>query len=143
MEHGLRYQAGGRSVETRFKPGNVSSNTLPVGAYRVTTDGTLQRKIGNAPGGPHKRWRSVAELVWIEHRGPVPPGHVVRFLPGCRTTDPEQVTPDKLECVSLADNLRRNSVHRYPKEVARLIQLKGAVNRQVNRINRESKESTS
>lgn len=142
---GTHFYPGGRCAETQFRPGHVSANTEPIGALRLESkSGLLQRKISNDPGGPNKRWRSVHELVWIEHRGPVPPGHLVVFRPGQRTTEPEQITLDRLECISRAENMRRNSAHtRYPPEVARLIQLKGAIHRQVNRIQRESEEIAS
>ena len=45
----------------------------------------------------------------------------------------EEITLDKVECISLAENMRRNSCHQYGKEIARLIQLRGAVSRQINK----------
>lgn len=41
--------------------------------------------------------------------------------------------------MSRHENMRRNSYHtNYPPEVARLVQLKGAISRQVNRIKKEA-----
>ena len=121
------------SEATQFKPGGKPSQTLPVGSYRVTKDGTLQRKIGEEPGGPSKRWRSVHELVWVEANGPVPQGHIVVFRRGCKTTIKEEITIDKVECISRAENARRNNASRDPALI-KLYQLKGAITRQVNRI---------
>lgn len=124
------------SQATQFKPGGKPMQTLPVGSHRITKDGTLQRKIGEEPGSPHKRWRSVAELTWIEANGPLPPGHIVVFRPGMRTAVLEEITLDKVECISRAENARRNHARTDP-ELIKLYQLKGAITRQVNRIVRE------
>ena len=137
---GLHYVTGGRSAETRFKPGNKSHTTLPVGSYRINPDGHLQQKIGEASGSNSKRWRNVAELVWVQAHGPVPPKHIVIFKPGMRSAVLEQITLDRVECISLAENARRNHPRNKSPELAKLVQLKGAITRQVNRINREANE---
>lgn len=119
--------------ETRFKPGHMPRNTHPIGSYRLDKDGTLQRKVSNASGNNSKRWRSVHELVWVEAHGPVPPKHIVVFKPGMRTNELEQITVDKVECISLAENMKRNTLHNLPKEVAQLVLLRGALQRQINK----------
>lgn len=134
------FDAGGRSAETRFKAGGKPHTTMPVGSYRINKDGHLQRKIGEASGANHKRWRNVAELLWIEANGPVPEGHIVIFCPGMRTAVLEEITLDRIECISRADNARRNHPSNKSPELARLVQLKGAITRQVNRIAREAEE---
>lgn len=137
---GLSYDTGGRSVETRFKPGHKPCTTLPVGSYRLNPDGHLQRKVGEASGNNSKRWRNVAELVWVQAHGPVPPKHIVIFKPGMRSAVLEQITLDRVECISLAENARRNHPRNKSPELAKLVQLKGQITRQVNRIHREAKE---
>ena len=129
---GTHFTAGGRSAETRFREGQSPHNTLPIGSHRVTKDGTLQRKISNAKGNNSKRWRGVHELVWIEVHGPVPAAHIVVFKSGMRTAQLEHITIDRVECISLAENMRRNSFHRYPQPIPKLIQLRGALQRQIN-----------
>lgn len=122
---------------TRFKPGSKPAQTMPVGSYRINPDGHLQRKIGEEPGASHKRWRNVAELVWIAANGPLPPGHIVVFKRGMRTAVLEEITLNKVECISRAENARRNHANKDP-ELIKLYQLKGAITRQVNRIIRET-----
>lgn len=143
---GTNYQAGGRSEQTRFKPGNQPHTTQPVGSYRIVTHQRtgaqhLERKTSEAQGANHKRWTPVARLVWEAANGPVPPGHIVVFKPGQRTVVLEQITLDRLECITRRENARRNHpATRYP-ELAKLIQLKGAITRQVNRITKEAHAS--
>lgn len=123
---------------TWFQKGQRSPTTVPIGSLRISKDGLLQRKISNDAGSNSQRWRSVHELVWVEANGPVPPGHIVIFKPGMKTIDPEQITIDKVECISRAENARRNH-QRLGADLIRLYQIKGAITRQVNRINREHK----
>lgn len=131
---GKSFEAGGRSAETRFKSGNRPHTWLPVGSYRVTRDGSLQRKISDEPGNNSKRWRGVHELVWVDQNGPVPNGHIVVFKPGMRTTTAEEITAEKVECISFAENMRRNTLHRYPKEITHAIQVRAALNRRIRNV---------
>jgi hypothetical protein len=131
------WQAGGRAKETQFKPGNTPHTELPVGSYRFDKQGTLQQKIGTAKGSNSKRWRGVHELVWVAANGPVPPGHICVFKPGLRTTVLEEITADRVDCISFAENMRRNSYHnRYPKEIGLAIQARGALIRKIRRVER-------
>jgi hypothetical protein len=87
------------------------------------------------PGPNHHRWVPVARLVWEAAHGPVPPGHIVVFKsPALRTVVLEQITLDKLDCITRAEHARRNHPRNKHPELGRLIQLKGAITRQVNRI---------
>jgi hypothetical protein len=52
----------------------------------------------------------------------------------------EHITVDRLECISQAENGRRNAPTVKHPEVARLIQLKGAITRQVNRITQQDSQ---
>jgi hypothetical protein len=122
------------SKPTQFKPGQMPHNTHPIGSYRVTKDGTLQRKISNAKGSNSVRWRGVHELVWVEANGPVPAGHIVVFKPGQRTGKLEEITASRVECISFGENMRRNTVHNLPPELVKAVQLIGALNRKINNV---------
>lgn len=137
---GTNYTAGGRSAETRFKPGCKPFTTLPVGMYRLC-DGWLQRKTSEEHGPNHKRWTPVTRLVWEAANGPVPKGSIVVFRPGRATNVLELITLDAVECITRAENARRNHPKNRSLEMARLYQLKGAITRQVNRINKEAEQA--
>jgi hypothetical protein len=138
------WQAGGRSTETQFKKGRKpeeSRNYVPIGSHRTSKDGYLERKVSDDPGVyPARRWVAVHRLVWEAANGPIPTGHIVVFKPGTATTNPEQITLDKLDCITRGENMRRNSFRTRNPELAGLYQLKGAINRQLNRIKREANE---
>lgn len=136
------WNSGGRSAETRFKAGNMSGasqhNYKPIGSLRISADGHLERKMNDTHPVPARRWVGVHRLVWEAEHGPIPAGHVVRFKDGAHTTNEAEITIDKLECITQRENMLRNSNWtKYPPEIARLVQLKGAINRQVNRIAKE------
>ncbi len=135
--------APGRMAETQFKKGSMSGaaqhNYVPIGTERISKDGYLERKVTDDHPVPARRWVAVHRLVWEATHGPVPPGHAVAFLPGRRTADASAITLDAIELVSRRELMRRNSYHtNYPKEVAQLIQLKGALNRKINRRSKQA-----
>lgn len=128
---------------TQFKkgrPAQEARNYVPIGSLRICADGYLERKLTDDPGiVPARRWVAVHRTVWEAAHGSVPAGHIVVFRPGRKTTDLEKITLDALELLTRAENMRRNSVHsKYPPEVARLVQLRGALTRQINRKAKEA-----
>ncbi len=136
----------GRGVETRFRkgrPATAARNYIPIGGLRVTKDDTLERKVTDDPRlAPARRWVSVARLVWEAAHGPIPPKHVVRFKDGMHTAQEAEITPDRLECISMSENMARNSYHNYPAPIPQIIQLRGALNRKINNRTRKHEEAT-
>jgi hypothetical protein len=138
---GTHFVAGGRSAQTRFRKGQTPHNEQPIGALRISSENMLERKMNNNKGANHVRWIPVSRLVWEAAHGKVPPNHFVIFKPGMRTTELDKITLDKLECVTRAENARRNSIWRHGREMGALYQLKGAITRQVNRIAKQTKKT--
>jgi hypothetical protein len=136
---GLHYDPGG-DKRTRYQPGNISGRAaqllLPVGSERVNTDGVLVRKVSDTLLPVHHRWRAVHRLVWEAAHGAVPAGHVVAFRPGRRTTDVALIALDALELLTRVQMMQRNTLHRYGPEVARAVQMGGALTRQINKFNK-------
>lgn len=131
---GREFNPGGRSHETRFKPGQKPHTWNPIGHERVTKDGYRERKMTDT-GTTRHDYVGLHILLWREFNGEVPDGCAIVFRDGNK----QNITIGNLECVTRAELMRRNSYHnRYPKEVALLIQLRGAVNRQINK-RRETK----
>jgi hypothetical protein len=127
---------------TQFKPGRPACearNYRSIGSVRINGDGYLERKITDDPQiAPARRWVAVHRLVWEAAHGPMPEGHVVVFREGKRTTDIAQLTVDAVELVSRKELMSRNTLHNLPKPIAELIQLRGALNRQINRKAKEA-----
>lgn len=128
---GKSYSAGGRSAETRFKPGHRPQTWVPVGTEALDKDGYRKRKVRDdaPPGWSRRNWKYVHVLLWEEHHGPVPPGHAVIFINGDKT----DIRIDNLALASRADLMRKNTVHNLPRPLAEVIQLRGALQRQINK----------
>lgn len=143
---GKHVVAGGRSAETRFKPGTMPHTWMPVGSYRVVRNAKrpdqvhVEQKVAETPGPNNLRWTPVTRLVWERAHGPVPEGSIVVFKPGMKTLVPEAITLDRLECITKKENARRNHPRVRDPELGRLVALKGAITRQVNRIKRNAEE---
>ena len=139
--------APGRMAETQFKPGQRSGkaaeNWVPIGTIKADTEGFLRIKVREAVHGAEatgfgntKVWPLLNRHVWEQHKGPIPPGHVVAF----KDKNRNNCDIDNLELLSLKDNMARNTIWNpvnMPKEIAELIQLKGAINRQINKQKEE------
>lgn len=130
-------EAPGDMAKTQFKKGreaHEARNYRPIGSLRLSKDGCLERKVTDDPSlVPARRWVGVHRLVWMQAHGPIPEGHAVVFKPGRRTAVLEQITPDAVECISQRELMARNTVHNLPKELVELVQLRGALNRQINK----------
>lgn len=128
---GTHFTAGGRSAETRFKPGQRPHTWRPIGSERVM-DGYLQRKVTDTGYTP-RDWKGVHTLNWEAVHGLVPPRHAL----ACRDGNKQNVAPENWELVTRAELMRRNTIHRYPKEIALAVQLRGALVRKINRMTKE------
>lgn len=139
---GTHFTAGGRSAETRFKPGrpaHEARNYQPIGSLRITRDGILERKITDDPAlYPARRWVAVHRLVWIAAHGDVPKGHIVAFKPGRKTTDPARIALDDVELITMAENMRRNSVHNLPPALKEVVDLKRRLARRITTLERKA-----
>lgn len=132
--------APGRMAETQFKKGRAASeahNYLPIGSERLSEDGYLERKVTDDPAlVPARRWVAVHRLLWIEVNGSIPDGHLVEFRDGDKT----HIAIDNLELVSRVEHMRRHTVHNLPPELAQVVQLKGALQRRINKLESQREE---
>lgn len=131
--------APGRMKDTQFKRGTrkgmAEKNWCPVGTIRKDAEGYLRIKLrewsrGERFGfGNTSIWPLLHRHEWVKVNGQIPKGHILVF----RDKDRSNCSLENLELITLEENMRRNSYHRYGKEIAQVIQLRGAINRQINR----------
>lgn len=119
-------QMGGE--KTQFKKGNRPHTWVPVGSERITKDGIRQRKVSDTGHGP-RDWRSVHSIVWEQHHGPIPAGHLVVFKDRDRTN----IVIENLELITRGENARRNSIHNLPPEIKGAIYAVTALKRGIKR----------
>lgn len=130
---GTHWTAGGRSKLTRFKKGHRSARwpleDYQIGALRINSDGQLDIKVREGL----RAWDCMARFVWTTERGPIPKNGVIRTLNG----DIHDPRIENLRLTTRGELMRENTYHRYPKAIGRLIQLRGALQRQINRREKE------
>lgn len=130
---------------TQFKPGRKpeeARNYRPVGSVRVTRDGHLERKVTDDTSVyTARRWVAVHRLVWESVNGPVPKGMIVVFRPGMATTDPDLITIDRVELITRAENMARNTIHARNEELRELSVLKRRLTRAVNKRIRHEEQA--
>ena len=120
-----------------FQSGNMPQTWKPIGTERRDKDGHMLRKVSDTRN-KKADWQPLKNIAYIAHFGEIPSGLFVV----CKDRNPDNLSPDNLAAVTRAENMRLNSFRtRYP-ELAKLYQLKGAINRQVNQINRKNEQST-
>ena len=127
----------GRMAQSQFKKGQRPSNWMPIGSYRVNNEGELQIKYADVPGPYWLRWREVRRDIWEAAHGPVPEGMVLAWKAGRKTTDLALITADALECISKAENMRRNTIHNLPEPLREVAQLRGRLTRAIREREKE------
>lgn len=112
---------------TFFQKGHTSANHKSIGYERINKDGYIEVKIAEP-----NVFRAKHRIVWEETFGSIPTGYNVQFRDGNR----QNLSPDNLYLISRSEQLKKeNSMYaRYPKELQRVIQIKGALQRQINKI---------
>lgn len=129
----------GRMRETQFKRGVRHGAAVdlykPIGTERTSKDGYLERKVNDSLP-LQRRWRAVHLVLWESEHGPVPKGHAIAFKNGDKT----DIRLENLECISRRELMARNTVHNLPKPVAQVVQLLGALHRQIHRREKHGEE---
>lgn len=116
-----------RTKATRFKAGQLPHNTKHDDCISIRPDnrGVKYKFIRLSQGN----WIPLHRHVWQQANGPIPRHMKLIFRDGntlnCDLANLELLTPAEL--------MLRNTVHNYPKPIAQAIQLRGALNRKINR----------
>lgn len=109
---------------TQFKPGNCPPNFKPVGSEAIRNDGYIYLKLAN----PNK-WQAKHRYLYEQARGKIPRGFKVRFKDGNRLN----FDLTNLELISNRKLMLLNTIHNYPPEITKAVQLIGALNRQIKK----------
>jgi hypothetical protein len=118
--------------EACFKKGNIPENHKQIGYERII-GGYIQIKTKEPNVFEFKH-----RIVWEQHHGKIPEGYNIQFKDGNR----KNCDIDNLYIISRSKQLRtENSMHaRYPKEITKIIQIKGALTRQINKQKNQNHE---
>ena len=112
---------------TQFKQGRLPWNT------RQKFEISKRQKKGEKPYLviflAANRPKYLHRFIWEQAHGPIPKGFNIVF----KDSNTLNCNLDNLEIISNADLIIRNSAHRFGHEIFKIIQLRGALNRQINK----------
>ncbi len=112
-------------VATQFVKGSRPANYRPVGTIRTNPEGYKDIKVADGM----RQWKLLHRINWEAENGSIPKGMVLIFKDNNR----ENCEVENLELLTKAENMKRNTIHNYPPEIVQLVQLKAALNRQINK----------
>lgn len=134
---GKKFNCGGRSIETHFKPGSIPPNCKPVGTLRINPDGHLLIKTEN---GRHK-WKRLAHVTWRQHHGSYPPPGTVIILKNGQHTDPASNQDiNNLLLLKRGQLMQQNSRHNLPEPIKELMTIKAQITRQINKTQKRTQK---
>lgn len=118
-------EAISRVKESQFKKGQKPHNTKVDNDVSIIKDksGRSYKKIKTSDNC----WELLHRKVWQEANGSIPKNGVIRFKNG----DTMNCELDNLELITLADNMKLNSIQRFPVELIELIKLNSKLNRKI------------
>lgn len=113
-----------------FGKGNRPHNYKEVGSLRINSEGYLDIKLAD---GFHQ-WFLLARYNWFLHTGHWTTSKECIWY---KNGDKHDCAPENLEIITRRQHLERTTLHRYPKELVQTIQLRGAINRVINRLTKQ------
>lgn len=124
---------------TQFKPGQRPHTWRPIGTEVIREGGLLYRKVRD-DGPTHRHYKAVHIMVWEAAHGPVPRGHAIVFRD--RLPKHINITLDRLELVTRAELMRRNSYHNLPDDIRGVITMGARLTRVINEKTKRLQEAT-
>lgn len=116
-----------KSKATRFKKGVLPPNTKENFTISIRPDKRgAQYKFIRIDKGV---WIPLHRYNWENKNGEIPAKMKLVFKDG----DTMNCNVENLEILSSAQLMKKISYHNYPKPIAQLVQLRGALNRKINR----------
>jgi hypothetical protein len=117
-----------KAKATMFKKGNIPHNTNYDGHIRISKDGYQEIRVRKG------KYRLLHLHNWEKVNGKLPKGHCLWNKDGNKlNTD-----PSNWELITRAENMRRNTVHRYPKEIKEVIRMKAVLTRKINKHEKQN-----
>ena len=122
------------AIATQFPPGHVPANLMQIGDFRLAKhEHHWFIKVSMTALPSQRRFLEWHKFIWMQANGDIPPKHIIRIRDWKKGEPPEAVTLDRLECISMAENMLLNSIHRYPKRVVDVVMQAGRLQREINK----------
>jgi hypothetical protein len=112
------------SVRNQFKKGHQPHNTRNIGAEKEDKYGYVWVKIGTGKT-KYERWKPKHHIFFGE---PVPKGMILIFKDGNK----RNFDKSNLELISRSENMKRNTIYRYPQPIIDLIRINKKFQRKIS-----------
>jgi len=107
--------------KTMFQKGCIPTNTTYDGYERTTKDGYIEVRIRMG------KYRLKHLVEWEKLNGKLPKGHCL----ACTDGNKQNTAPENWELITRADNMRRNTIQRFPPELRDTIKLLHKLKRKI------------
>jgi hypothetical protein len=115
-----------KSLRAAYHKGHLPHNTKSDGEISIRRDkNSYDYKFKRIHLGD---WKALHVCNWEEMYGPVPEGFIVVF----RSADRMNCDISNLELITREENMLRNSIQRYPKELQDVMKLQKQLTHQIN-----------
>lgn len=108
-----------------FKKGHMPHNWKADGSIVERNDKTGRLYLYYKVKDSH--WILYHNKIWMDHHGPIPSKHIISFKDG----NTLNCDISNLEMLSMAENARRNTIHRFPDDVKEVIRLKAKLTKKI------------
>ena len=105
-----------------FKKGHEPHNTCYDGHERISKDGYIEVRIMKG------KYVSKHRHLWEQSNGKLPKGYILIF----KDKNQQNTSLDNLELISREENMRRNTIHRFPNELKTTITLINKLKKTIN-----------
>lgn len=130
---GKKVQSTEGMKATQFKKGNLPHNIKFDGHERINVDGYVEVRVSQG------KYRLKHRIVWEAVNGIVPKEMCIVFKDGNK----QNCDIGNLEIITRAENMKRNTIHRYSEELKPVVILIGKLKNKVHeKSNRRSKKSS-
>lgn len=109
--------------KTMFKKGNKPHNTKKIGDEVIDADGYTLVKISDSKI-KKERWKPKHHIVFGET---IPEGMILIFIDGNK----QNFDKSNLRLITKAENMKRNTIYRYPPELINLIRTSKKLSRKI------------
>jgi hypothetical protein len=109
-----------------FKKGNRPANWKPDGSVVERTDSSGRKYLYYKVKDSH--WILYHHKIWTDANGSIPDDSIIRFKDG----DSMNCILENLELISMVDNMQKNTIQRFPRELQQVIKLKSKLKTKIN-----------
>lgn len=116
----------------------IKNSAAPIGSVRLNRDGTFVVKFTDKhKRNHHRNWMPLLRFIWESAGRTVPEGQFVTFKEGRKTTEPDAITIDMLECVTMGEFSSRRQ--RQPRHIRQMESAIREILKEVQRAGRSQK----